>query len=111
MYLAGATVSAVDLFLGGEASYKSVGEDLINVDAKDLEFVLLETNELLRLTFSLVMNEKNGSLVGGTLTGKGIDQKTGKITKEYNWDIEQLAKHTKHWPVYQEIINSMADGK
>lgn len=111
MYLAGTTVSAVDLFLGGEASYKSVGEDLINVDAKDLEFVLLETNELLRLTFSLVMNEKNGSLVGGTLTGKGIDQKTGKITKEYNWDIEQLAKHTKHWPVYQEIINSMADGK
>ena len=111
MYLAGTSVSAVDLFLGGEASYKSVGEDLINVDAKDLEFALLETNERLRLTFSIVMNERNGSLVGGTLTGKGIDQKTGKITKEYTWDIEKLAKHTKHWPVYQKINKAITDGE
>ena len=111
MYITGTSVSAIDLFLGGEASYKSLGEDLINVDAKDLEFAAVASGERLRLTFSIIMNERNGSLVGGTLTGKGIDPKTGEITKEYTWDIEKLAKHTKHWPVYQKVSKAITEGE
>jgi hypothetical protein len=111
MYIAGTSISAVDLFLGGEASYKSVGEDLINVDAKDLEFALLAIDERVRLTFSITMNERNGSLVGGTLTGKGIDPKTGNVTKEFTWDLETLAKHTKHWPAYQKISKVVTDAE
>lgn len=92
------TIDNAELSSGG-AAYNSGASGVIEVKGRDLVFLLKGKKQ--RLTFTIGVVERTGTIVHGTIAGQLIDSKTGEVLLEHDWDVETITAKAKSWIVPQ----------
>jgi len=83
-------------FLSGFMSYNSTDSGLLDITGKDIVFKLTDSH--IRLAFTFTINERNGSMVAGTISGKLVNPETDSVASEYKWDIARIAQNAVNFP-------------